>query len=97
MDKAHTFAGWGFFVGYCEECCPREFDGSDCMKDHEDDILNENYDDLTGEERDDAWRHTIASLTEKINELEFKISQQDDEINALQETLDYYKGLNGVE
>ena len=33
-DQIHTFSGYGFYVGYCPEHCPRSVDGSDCDYDH---------------------------------------------------------------
>ena len=27
----HLFAGYGFCVQYCPECCPGEVDGSECF------------------------------------------------------------------
>lgn len=33
-DDQHCFAGYGWFFCYCEKCCPRVMDGSDCGKEH---------------------------------------------------------------
>lgn len=33
-NSDHSFAGYGFFVAYCPEHCPRHVDGIDCDYDH---------------------------------------------------------------
>lgn len=36
-DEQHAFSGYGFFVVYCDEHCPKECDGTECWcKDKED-------------------------------------------------------------
>jgi hypothetical protein len=34
VNEAHTFAGYGFFIAYHPQCCPREVDGWNCEEDH---------------------------------------------------------------
>ena len=36
-DAGHTFCGYGFYIEYCHDCCPREFDGMCCDEPHDDD------------------------------------------------------------
>lgn len=33
-EDDHSFSGYGFYVKYHEECCPRTVDGSDCGFNH---------------------------------------------------------------
>lgn len=32
IDEAHIFAGYGYYIGFCQDCCPGELDGSECSK-----------------------------------------------------------------
>lgn len=34
ITESHTFCSMGQWLRYCEACCPRMMDGSDCDKDH---------------------------------------------------------------
>jgi hypothetical protein len=38
-EKPHSFAGYGYYIEYHKECCPKELDGSECGLDHEIDQL----------------------------------------------------------
>jgi hypothetical protein len=38
MSQLHNFSGYGFWVKYHPECCPRQMDGSDCELEHPDDV-----------------------------------------------------------
>lgn len=33
-NEAHEFSGYGFYVKYHPECCPRWEDGMDCLHEH---------------------------------------------------------------
>lgn len=32
---SHMFSGYGFHIRFCESCCPRTYDGTDCDDKHE--------------------------------------------------------------
>lgn len=32
LDDAHSFSGYGFWVAFCADCCPGEYDGTTCEK-----------------------------------------------------------------